>query len=215
MKNNRVIRIAKLVGTILTIVIVITVFNVVIKNSKTNLETSDLKSNMLQIQAKCRVLNDKADMNNKVDEERIGYKLSTYKSKEEKQKEAEEAAKKAEEENAANTENAENTENTESQDTPENTAYIEENKTEETKQEDPNREKTADEIVEEFKKLNIISESDYDKYYVLENENLEALGLSFKNEKNARYIINYDTREVAITCGYQGQYLLSQMGLKD
>ena len=31
----------------------------------------------------------------------------------------------------------------------------------------------------------------------------------------ARYLINYDTREVAITSGYQGQYLLSQMGLKD
>ena len=44
---------------------------------------------------------------------------------------------------------------------------------------------------------------------------LESLGLDFRNEKNARYLINYDTREVAITCGYEGQYLLSQMGLKD
>ena len=48
-----------------------------------------------------------------------------------------------------------------------------------------------------------------------EDADLEALGLNFKNEQDARYLINYDSREVAITCGYQGQYLLSQMGLKD
>ena len=203
MNKNRVIRIAKLLATIAVIVAVIIVINVVIKNSKTDLETTDLKSNMLQIQAKCRVLNDKADMNNKIDEERKGTKLSTFKSAEQIKQEQEEAAKKAAEENAQNAENQENAE------TP---ATTEEPK-EEVK--DPNAEKAVGEIVEEFKKLNIIPDSDYDKYYVLENVDLETLGLNFKNEKNARYLINYDSREVAITCGYQGQYLLSQMGLKD
>ncbi len=208
MNKNRVIRIAKLLATIAIIVAVVTVINVVIKNSKTNLVTSDLKSNMLQIQAKCRVLNDKADMNNKIDEERKGTKLSTFKSEEQIKQEAEEAAKKAAEENG---ENAENKENTEGEQKTETTA------TEEKKEEknDPDRVKGVAEIVEEFKKLNIVSESDYDKYYVLEDVDLESLGLDFRNEKNARYLINYDTREVAITCGYQGQYLLSQMGLKD
>ncbi len=204
MNKNRVIRMAKLLLTTVIIVAVIIVINVVIKNSKTNLETTDLKSNMLQIQAKCRVLNDKADMNNKIDEERKGTKLSTFKSAEQIKQEEEEAAKKAAEENAQNAENQENTE------TP---ATTEEPKKEETQ--DPNAEKAVGEIVEEFKKLNIIPDSDYDKYYVLENVDLETLGLNFKNEKNARYLINYDSREVAITCGYQGQYLLSQMGLKD
>ena len=82
MNKNRVIRIAKLVATLIVIALVLVVFNVIIKNSKENLETTDLKSNMLQIQAKCRVLNDKADMNNKIDEERKGTKLSTFKSAE-------------------------------------------------------------------------------------------------------------------------------------
>jgi hypothetical protein len=208
MNKNRVIRIAKLLATIAIIVAVVTVINVVIKNSKTDLVTSDLKSNMLQIQAKCRVLNDKADMNNKIDEERKGTKLSTFKSEEQIKQEAEEAAKKAAEENGENAENKENTEGEQKTET----AATEEKKEEKN---DPDRVKGVAEIVEEFKKLNIVSESDYDKYYVLEDVDLESLGLDFRNEKNARYLINYDTREVVITCGYQGQYLLSQMGLKD
>ena len=208
MNKNRVIRIAKLLATIAIIVAVIIVINVVIKNSKTNLVTSDLKSNMLQIQAKCRVLNDKADMNNKIDEERKGTKLSTFKSEEQIKQEAEEAAKKAAEENGENAENKENTEGEQKTET----AATEKKKEEKN---DPDRVKGVAEIVEEFKKLNIVSESNYDKYYVLEDVDLESLGLDFRNEKNARYLINYDTREVAITCGYEGQYLLSQMGLKD
>ena len=208
MNKNRVIRIAKLLATIAIIVAVVTVINVVIKNSKTNLVTSDLKSNMLQIQAKCRVLNDKADMNNKIDEERKGTKLSTFKSEEQIKQEAEEAAKKAAEENGENAENKENTEGEQKTET----AATEKKKEEKN---DPDRVKGVAEIVEEFKKLNIVSESNYDKYYVLEDVDLESLGLDFRNEKNARYLINYDTREVAITCGYEGQYLLSQMGLKD
>lgn len=204
MNSNKVLRLVKLAIIMLTIVAVIIVINVVIKNSRTNLETADIKSNMLQIQAKGRVLNDKADMNNKIEEERKGNRLSSFKTEEEKKKEAEKAAKKAAEENG---ENAENTENAES------AAPVEENKKDE--KEDPNKEKTLDEIVNDFKKLNVIPESDYDKYYALEDADLEFFGLNFKNEKNARYIINYDTHEVGITCGYQGQYLLSQMGLKD
>jgi hypothetical protein len=157
---------------------------------------------MLQIQAKGRVLNDKADMNNKIEEERKGNRLSSFKTEEEKKKEAEEAAKKAAEENGENGESAAPVEVTQQE-------------VKKDEKEDPNKEKTLDEIVNDFKKLNIIPESDYDKYYALEDADLEFFGLNFKNEKNARYLINYDTHEVGITCGYQGQYLLSQMGLKD
>ena len=206
MNKNRVIRIAKLLGTIAIIIAVITIINVVIKNSKTNLETTDLKSNMLQIQAKCRVLNDKADMNNKIEEERKGNRLSSFKSEEEKAAEA-----KKNEEQQENTEGEQKVENAT---TEENKEEPKEEKKEE-KKDDPERIKTLDEIVEDFKKLNVIPASDYDKYYALEDADLEFLGLNFRNEKNARYLINYDTREVGITCGYQGQYLLSQMGLKD
>ena len=199
MNSNKVLRLVKLVIIMLTIVAVIIVINAVIKNSQTNLATADIKSNMLQIQAKGRVLNDKADMNNKIEEERKGNRLSSFKTEEEKKKEAEEAAKKAAEENG------------------ESAAPVEVTQQEVKKdeKEDPNKEKTLDEIVNDFKKLNIIPESDYDKYYALEDADLEFFGLNFKNEKNARYLINYDTHEVGITCGYQGQYLLSQMGLKD
>lgn len=202
MNSNKVLRLVKLGIIMLTIVAVITVINVVIKNSKTSLETADIKSNMLQIQAKGRVLNDKADMNNKIEEERKGNRLSSFKTEEEKKKEAEEAAKKAAEENGENGESAAPVEVTQQE-------------VKKDEKEDPNKEKTLDEIVNDFKKLNIIPESDYDKYYALEDADLEFFGLNFKNEKNARYLINYDTREVGITCGYQGQYLLSQMGLKD
>lgn len=202
MNSNKVLRLVKLVIIMLIIVAVIIVINAVIKNSKTSLETADIKSNMLQIQAKGRVLNDKADMNNKIEEERKGNRLSSFKTEEEKKKEAEEAAKKAAEENGENAESA----------TP---AEATQEETKKDEKEDPNKEKTLDEIVNDFKKLNIIPESDYDKYYALEDADLEFFGLNFKNEKNARYLINYDTHEVGITCGYQGQYLLSQMGLKD
>ena len=202
MNSNKVLRLVKLVIIMLTIVAVIIVINAVIKNSQTNLATADIKSNMLQIQAKGRVLNDKADMNNKIEEERKGNRLSSFKTEEEKKKEAEEAAKKAAEENGENGENAAPVEVTQQE-------------VKKDEKEDPNKEKTLDEIVNDFKKLNIIPESDYDKYYALEDADLEFFGLNFKNEKNARYLINYDTHEVGITCGYQGQYLLSQMGLKD
>lgn len=202
MNSNKVLRLVKLVIIMLIIVAVIIVINVVIKNSKTSLETADIKSNMLQIQAKGRVLNDKADMNNKIEEERKGNRLSSFKTEEEKKKEAEEAAKKAAEENGENGENAAPVE-------------VPQQEVKKDEKEDPNKEKTLDEIVNDFKKLNIIPESDYDKYYALEDADLEFFGLNFKNEKNARYLINYDTHEVGITCGYQGQYLLSQMGLKD
>ena len=202
MNSNKVLRLVKLVIIMLTIVAVIIVINAVIKNSKTSLETADIKSNMLQIQAKGRVLNDKADMNNKIEEERKGNRLSSFKTEEEKKKEAEEAAKKAAEENGENGESAAPVEVTQQE-------------VKKDEKEDPNKEKTLDEIVNDFKELNIIPESDYDKYYALEDADLEFFGLNFKNEKNARYLINYDTREVGITCGYQGQYLLSQMGLKD
>lgn len=202
MNSNKVLRLVKLVIIMLTIVAVIIVINVVIKNSKTSLETADIKSNMLQIQAKGRVLNDKADMNNKIEEERKGNRLSSFKTEEEKKKEAEEAAKKAAEENGENGESAAPVEVTQQE-------------VKKDEKEDPNKEKTLEEIVNDFKKTNIIPESDYDKYYALEDADLEFFGLNFKNEKNARYLINYDTHEVGITCGYQGQYLLSQMGLKD
>ena len=67
------------------------------------------------------------------------------------------------------------------------------------------------EIINEFKAKNIIDESDYDKYYVLTNDDLDALKAYVKNQPNSYYLINYETYEVIITKGYNGCYKLSEI----
>ncbi len=68
-----------------------------------------------------------------------------------------------------------------------------------------------DEIIEEFKKLGVISESDYEKYYVLSDADLDKLSLNMKNESGSYYIINYETSELIITSGYEEKYKLSDI----
>lgn len=67
-----------------------------------------------------------------------------------------------------------------------------------------------DNLINEFKGKNIINESEYEKYYCLNNENLEQLNLEIENEENAYYLINYDDDEVIITNSYKGKYKLSE-----
>lgn len=67
------------------------------------------------------------------------------------------------------------------------------------------------EIIEDFKGKNIIEEGDYEKYYVLTDEDLEKLGMYFKNEKESYYIIGYEKDEVIITKGFNGKYKLSDI----
>ena len=68
-----------------------------------------------------------------------------------------------------------------------------------------------DEIINEFKNKHIIEESDYEKFYALKNEDLQKFNLNFRNEKNAYYLINYETDEVIITNSYNGKYKLSEL----
>ena len=68
-----------------------------------------------------------------------------------------------------------------------------------------------DELINDFKSKNVITEEDYSKYYCLKDENLEALGLDIKNEEGSYYLINYDAGEVIITKGYNGKYKLSEI----
>lgn len=70
---------------------------------------------------------------------------------------------------------------------------------------------TDDDIINEFKELDIIDDETYNEYYVLSDENLEELDLDVKNETDSYYIVNYDTSEVIITKGYEGKYKLSEM----
>lgn len=59
-----------------------------------------------------------------------------------------------------------------------------------------------DSIISVFLSKNIISEEDYEKFYVLSDDDIVALEISnVGNEKNAYYIINYETDEVIYTAG--------------
>ena len=70
---------------------------------------------------------------------------------------------------------------------------------------------SEDEIINNFKSLSIVSEDQYEKYYCLNNDNLQALNLDIQNEEGSYYLINYDDNEVIITKGYQGKYKLSEI----
>ena len=72
-----------------------------------------------------------------------------------------------------------------------------------------------DNLINDFKSKGIIAESDYEKYYCLNNDNLEQLNLGIQNEENSYYLINYDDNEVIITSGYDGKYKLSEINTED
>ena len=58
-------------------------------------------------------------------------------------------------------------------------------------------------LIKEFLSKNIIQEDEYDKYYVLNDEDMESAGLEITNYENSYYLINYETYEVIITKGYE------------
>ena len=71
--------------------------------------------------------------------------------------------------------------------------------------------KLDDEIIKKFiSDLNIPNE-DYEKYYILYDEDLKKLELNIKNEEDSLYIINYDIGEVYITKAYNGKHRLSEI----
>ena len=61
-----------------------------------------------------------------------------------------------------------------------------------------------------FKSLGVISEEEYEKYYVLEDEDLEKLKLELTNEAGSYYLINYETGNVIITQGINGKFTLGE-----
>lgn len=125
-------------------------------NIKSREEDNDIKSNMLQIQAKAKVIKENNDKEN------------------------------------SNKNDSEKTEN-----------FVG------TKLSDFNQD---DEIIKKFKELNLINEEDYDKNFVLNNDDIEKMNLQdVKNEQDSYYIVNYETEEVYITKGLDGKYKLSDM----
>ena len=57
------------------------------------------------------------------------------------------------------------------------------------------------EIIKDLLAKNIISEEEYDKYYVLQDENLAEAGLEITNYEGSYFLINYNTYEVIDTKG--------------
>lgn len=60
-----------------------------------------------------------------------------------------------------------------------------------------------DPIVQEFLAKNIISEEEYEKYYILKDQDLEAAGVEITNYEGCYFIVNYDNYEIIITQGFE------------
>lgn len=76
------------------------------------------------------------------------------------------------------------------------------------------------ELIKDFLTKNIISEEEYEKYYVLQDENLAEAGLEITNYEGSYFLINYDTYEVIDTKGYNKSddevlYKLTDINKKD
>ena len=58
-----------------------------------------------------------------------------------------------------------------------------------------------DPILQDFFSNKILSEAEYEKYYVLKDENLATAGLEITNYTDSYFIINYETYEVIVSKG--------------
>lgn len=58
-----------------------------------------------------------------------------------------------------------------------------------------------DQILQDFFSNKILSEAEYEKYYVLKDENLATAGLEITNYTDSYFIINYETYEVIVSKG--------------
>lgn len=174
---------------LIMIIMIVGICMSISKNIKTQ-KVDTVVSNMLTIKSKCKVFNENRIRTNKGEEDLIGTKLSDVGKNEEEKQEQD------------SNENDENSENTEDNPSNENTENNEEKN-------DKKDELTT--IIDEFKKVGVIAEDEYEKYYVLTDKNLEDLKIKVKNEKQSYYLVNYETNEVIITKGYEGKYKISEI----
>lgn len=56
-------------------------------------------------------------------------------------------------------------------------------------------------LIKEFITKNVITEEEYEKYYVLSDEDLSKAELGITNYENSYYLVNYETYEIIITKG--------------
>ena len=67
--------------------------------------------------------------------------------------------------------------------------------------------------IKEFLEKNIITEEEYEKYYVLKDEELATAGLAITNYEGAYFIVNYENYEVINTkgCNYSNDKVLYKL----
>lgn len=196
-------------------------FNKKIKNEK----NADIKSNMLLIKGACKRISDEATVNKNTDNY-VGTNLTKYKTPNTQKEENEETSPVAEQNNSAEQtsdgnqkSSAEQTSDEEqkSDDGQENSEeYGSDENSEDQKAESDNGESSSkdlinDKIITEFLEKNILNQNEYDKYYVLNNDDLKKLEIDVENEKDSYYLVNYSTGEVIITSGFNGKYKLSEI----
>lgn len=70
-----------------------------------------------------------------------------------------------------------------------------------------------DPILQDFFSNKILSEAEYEKYYVLKDENLATAGLEITNYTDSYFIINYETYEVIVSkgCKYSEKEILYKL----
>ena len=56
-------------------------------------------------------------------------------------------------------------------------------------------------LISEWLEKDVITEEEYEKYYVLNDEDLKSLSSEVLNEEGSYYLVNYDTYEIVITKG--------------
>lgn len=70
-----------------------------------------------------------------------------------------------------------------------------------------------DNIISELLNKGIIEKGQYDKYYILKDEDLANLSLEFSNEEGSYYIVNYDTMDIVFSkgCKYDKDKILYRL----
>ena len=207
-------------------IIFVIAFGVKFFNKKiTNEKNADIKSNMLLIKGACKRISDEATVNKNTDNY-VGTNLTKYKTPNTQKEENEETSPVAEQNNSTEQtsdgnqkSSAEQTSDEEqkSDDGQENSEeYGSDENSEDQKAESDNGKSSSkdlinDKIITEFLEKNILNQNEYDKYYVLNNDDLKKLEIDVENEKDSYYLVNYSTGEVIITSGFNGKYKLSEI----
>lgn len=60
-----------------------------------------------------------------------------------------------------------------------------------------------DALINDFLKNNVLQENEYDKFYILKDEELQKAGLKITNYEGSYFLVNYDNYEIIITKGFQ------------